>query len=87
MWSLQQQLQESEDRADRVLRDKSEHLSALKRDFESVVAVTKQEITRKYQTELIALKRLVIELKNKYSDALEDRAQDCERKRSVSLRK
>lgn len=43
----------------------------------------KQEIVRHYADELKTLRRMVIELKNKYSAVLEAKATECETDESI----
>jgi len=43
-----------------------------------VLDLEKQEVARKYAGELKILRRMVIELKNKYSALLEAKAAECE---------
>ena len=76
---MEQNLVESEERADRVLQDKKENVTTLKKDFSQVIEVAKQEISRGYADELKSLRRLVIELKNKYTDIIEQKACEIER--------
>jgi hypothetical protein len=48
-----------------------------------VLDLEKQEIVRHYADELKTLRRMVIELKNKYSAVLEAKATECETDESV----
>ena len=48
-----------------------------------MLELEKQEIVRQYSGELKILRRMVIELKNKYSAVIELRAAECEAEESV----
>ena len=78
------EVQTSELRASRVLNDKIDNIHTIKKDFSQILELEKQEVARKYQTELRQLRRLVIELKNKYSTMLESKATEFETEESFN---
>ena len=78
------EVQTSELRASRVLNDKIDNIDTIKKDFSQILELEKQEVARKYQTELRQLRRLVIELKNKYSMILESKATEFETEESFN---
>ena len=71
--SLKQRLRTSEDRVQRVIREKRETIDLLKTDFAQVLEIAKQEVQRKYGFELKQLKRCVIHLKNKLTEELDSK--------------
>ena len=78
------EVQTSELIASRVLNDKIDNIDTIKKDFSQILELEKQEVARKYQTELRQLRRLVIELKNKYSTILESKATEFETEESFN---
>ncbi len=48
MLELAEKLKMSEERAQRVLSDKGDHMMALQKDFGSVLELSKQEVARSY---------------------------------------
>ena len=68
---LKQRLRTSEDRLQRVIREKRESIEVLKSDFAQVLDIAKQEVQRKYGFELKQLKRSVIHLKNKLIEEID----------------
>jgi len=70
---LKQRLRKSEDRLQRVIREKRENIDVLKSDFAQVLEIAKQEVQRKYGLELKQLKRCVIQLKHKLIEEIDSK--------------
>ena len=86
---LEEDLLQSESRASRVLESNQSDLQLMQKDFSSVQYLAKQEAKREYQQELKALRIMIIQLKNKYSLVLDQKAtqfKSLEKQKKLNVR-